>query len=137
MGKWRPVQVSFQLKNGVALYGGFDPSVGDIAFEDRDWVLHETILSGDIWRRRLIRLHDENSYHVFYHPEGTNLDSSAILDGFTVTGGNANGSGYPHYYGGGMYNDDSSPALTNCTFADNSADPQRRRDIQPSSSSPS
>jgi hypothetical protein len=27
---------SFQLKNGVALYGGFDPSLGDVAIEDRD-----------------------------------------------------------------------------------------------------
>ena len=35
---------SFQLKNEVALYGGFDPSVGDVAFQDRDWVIHATIV---------------------------------------------------------------------------------------------
>jgi hypothetical protein len=27
---------SFQMVNGVALYGGFDPSLGDVAIEDRD-----------------------------------------------------------------------------------------------------
>jgi parallel beta-helix repeat protein len=108
---------SFQLQNGVAHYGGFDPSVGDIAFEDRDWVNHVTILSGDIG----IEDDDsDNSYHVFYHPSGTDLDGTAILDGFTVTGGNANGAS-PHNRGGGTYNSGSSPTLTNCTFSGNSA----------------
>ena len=32
----------------MAIYGGFDPTIGDIAWEDRDWVNHETILSGDL-----------------------------------------------------------------------------------------
>ena len=27
---------SFQLMNSVVLYGGFDPSLGDVAIEDRD-----------------------------------------------------------------------------------------------------
>ena len=43
-----PRSATFQLKNGVALYGGFDPSVGDVGWEDRDWVSNVTILSGDI-----------------------------------------------------------------------------------------
>ena len=113
---------SFQMKNGVAIYGGFDPSVGDIAFEDRDWVLHETILSGDLDGDDGPEFanNDENSYHVFYHPSGTDLDSTAILDGFTVSGGNANGD-YPYNRGGGMFNDFSSPTLTHCTFEGNSA----------------
>jgi hypothetical protein len=41
-----------------------------------------------------------------------------ILDGFAISGGNANGS-YPHNLGGGMHNYNSSPTLTNCTFWDN------------------
>ena len=110
---------SFQMKNGVAIYGGFDPTEGDVAWEDRDWEGNVTILSGDIGTP------DDNSdncYHVLYHPDGTDLASSAILDGFTITGGNANGDGDPRYYGGGMYNHTSSPALTNCTFTGNRAD---------------
>ncbi len=45
----------------------------------------------------------------------------AVLDGFTVTGGQANGSN-PDDSGGGMVNDDSSPTVTSCTFVDNSVD---------------
>ena len=43
-----PRSATFQLKNGVALYGGFDPTVGDVGWADRDWVNNVTILSGDI-----------------------------------------------------------------------------------------
>ena len=74
---------AFQMKNQVAIYGGFDPSNGDIAFEDRDWNNNATIASGDIG------IEGDNSYHVFYHPDDTNLDSTAILDGFIITCGNA------------------------------------------------
>jgi parallel beta-helix repeat protein len=43
-----------------------------------------------------------------------------VLEGFTITGGNANGS-FPNDGGGGMYNDGSSPTITNCVFSGNSA----------------
>jgi hypothetical protein len=122
-------EATFQLISGVALYGGF-PSGGG-TWNDRDPNAYETILSGDLDGNDTQGLDPcdlpndpnraENSYHVFYHPSGLNLDPNAILDGFTITGGNANGS-YPHIDGGGMYNDESSPTLTNCTFTDNSAD---------------
>ena len=113
---------SFQLKNSVALYGGFDPDAGVTEFEHRDWVLHETVLSGDLNGDDGpdFANNGENSYHVFYHPDGTGLDSTASLDGFTVTAGNANGD-HPHDSGGGFYNYGSSPRLTNCTVEGNSA----------------
>ena len=41
--------------------------------------------------------------------------SNTIIQGFTITNGYAN-------HGGGMYNDNSSPTLTNCTFTENSSD---------------
>jgi hypothetical protein len=104
---------SFQMKNGVAVYGGFDPSDGATAWEDRDWDVHPAILSGDIGTPGD---NADNSYHLFYHPAGTNLDGSAILDGFTVSGGNANGGDSPDNLGGGMYNDASSPALSHVHF---------------------
>ena len=114
---------SYQLRNGVALYGGFAPSMGNVAFEDRDWILHETILSGDLYGDDGpdFANNDENCYHVFYHPDGTGLDSTAILDGFTISGGNASDSGPPHESGGGMFNSGSSPTLVNCTITGNSA----------------
>ncbi|MBA7470565.1 hypothetical protein ES707_05852 [subsurface metagenome] len=43
------------------------------------------------------------------------VSADTVLDGFTITGGNATS-------GGGMYNGHSSPTVTNCTFYDNSAD---------------
>jgi parallel beta-helix repeat protein len=124
---------SFQMKNGVTLYGGFDPSAGDIALEDRDWLANPVILSGDIGTEAV---RSDNSYHVFYHPAGTNLNSSAILDGFTITGGNADGLAWPHWDAGGMFNDGSSPMLVNCTFSANSATYSGGRMLNGNSSSP-
>ena len=109
---------AFQLKNGVAIYGGFDPTDGDVLIADRNWKTNPTILSGDIGTPNNS---DDNSYHVFYHPSGLNLDSSALLDGFTITNGNANGGSYPHNNGGGVFNRESSPVFQNCTFINNSA----------------
>ena len=43
-----------------------------------------------------------------------------VLDGFTITGGNADGA-FPDNVGGGMRNSSSSPTVTNCTFSGNSA----------------
>ncbi len=106
---------SFQMVNGVGIYGGF---VGtEESLDDRNWETNVTVLSGDIGT---VGDNSDNSYHVFYHPSGLGLDSSAVLDGFTITGGNANGD-YPDSEGGGMYNNGSSPTLSNCTFSENSA----------------
>ena len=39
---------TFQMKNGVGIYGGFDPSVEDDEWAERDWESNSTVLSGDI-----------------------------------------------------------------------------------------
>jgi hypothetical protein len=111
---------SFQMVNGVAIYGGFDPSLGDVAFEDRDWVGNVTVLSGDLNGEDGpgFQNNGENSYTIFYHGDYVYLNESAILDGFTISGGNANGS--PRA-GGGMFNYSSSPTLINCTISGNAA----------------
>jgi len=101
----------FRMKNGVAIYGGF-PSSGDPGMSERDWTLHETILSGDIDQSGSP---SGNSYTVFYHPSELALNNTALLDGFAITGGNSNNSG------GGMYNESCSPRISNCTFTQNSA----------------
>ncbi|MCK5173080.1 MAG: hypothetical protein KAR47_06790, partial [Planctomycetes bacterium] len=105
----------FRMVNDVAIYGGFLPGGG--TFADRNPNQYETILSGDIGTASD---DSDNCYHVFYHPDGTNLDATAILDGFTITAGNADSS-HPHYAGGGIYNRQSSPTVIGCTFTDNSA----------------
>ncbi len=103
---------SFQMKNGVGIYGGF-PNVGSPTWEDRAWYSNPTVLSGEIGNPGTI---NDNCYHLFYNPGS--LDVTAILDGFTITEGNADGD-HPHSLGGGMYNYESSPTVTNCNFFGN------------------
>jgi hypothetical protein len=55
-----------------------------------------------------------------YHVVVGATDSISILDGFTITGGNANGLG-GDAYGGGMFNYEASPTVTNCIFSNNYA----------------
>jgi len=113
---------SFQMKNGVAIYGGF--TGGETLLVDRNITENVTILSGDIGTPDV---NSDNCYHVFSHI-GLGLDSTAVLDGFTISGGNADGS-TPDDYGGGMINsvslstfvDGSSPLIKNCTFYGNTA----------------
>ncbi len=61
------------------------------------------------------------NFHVVQCVNGEGPDT--ILDGFTITGGNANAPccGNPDSFGGGMYNVASNPTVTNCTFSGNSA----------------
>jgi len=58
------------------------------------------------------------AYHVVQCVSGEGPDT--ILEGFTITGGNANGIDSRNQ-GGGMYNRDSSSTVKNCTFTGNSA----------------
>ncbi|HEX2971648.1 MAG TPA: right-handed parallel beta-helix repeat-containing protein, partial [Tepidisphaeraceae bacterium] len=105
---------SFQLKTGVALYGGYgghyagDPDLRDIQ-------RFPTILSGDIGTPGL---NTDNSYHVVV---GSGTGDTAVLDGFVITAGNANGYPSPNNAGGGMYNASGSPTIRNCIFRGNSS----------------
>ncbi len=56
--------------------------------------------------------------HVVQCVSGEGLDT--ILDGFTITGGNARGN-IPDNLGGGMLNTESSPTVMNCVFSGNTA----------------
>jgi len=55
--------------------------------------------------------------HVVQCISGEGADT--ILEGFTITGGNADG--YYDSCGGGLFSDNSSPTVTHCTFTQNSA----------------
>ncbi len=118
---------AFKMKNGVGIYGGFAGTENPATFDlrDRNILANETILSGDLngddIPGDLSTNRSDNCYHVFYHPSGTGLDITAVLDGFTITGGNATGS-EDHGNGGAIFNASSSPTLTNCTFSGNYAE---------------
>ncbi len=57
-------------------------------------------------------------FHVVQCVSGEGLNT--VLDGFTITGGNANGVAFLDRVGGGMSNLNSSPTVANCTFIGNS-----------------
>jgi predicted outer membrane repeat protein len=105
--------ISFTLKNGVALYGGF---VGtETSRTQRNYQANVTILSGDIGAQGD---HSDNSYHVVV---GSAMNNSAVLDGFTVANGKTNdGLGAsPENMGGGMYNQNGDPSVSNVIFTGN------------------
>ncbi|MGE0931764.1 T9SS type A sorting domain-containing protein [Peijinzhouia sedimentorum] len=112
---------TWQLKNGVTIYGGFN-NTGNPGIADRDWETYPTILSGDLSENDGSNFSNrtDNAYHLFYHPDGTYLNSTAVLNGFVLQSGNANGTG-THGYGGAMYNHGSSPTLINLKFEENEA----------------
>lgn len=116
---------TFQLVNGVALYGGY-AGFGSANPDIRDPNAYLTVLSGDLNGNDVAlanprALYDdpsraENSYHVL---TGSGTDETAVIDGFTITAGNANGPS-PDNNGGGMYNHEGSSTVINCVVRKNS-----------------
>ena len=111
--------VTFQLKDGVRIYGGF---AGDeAALSGRDWAAHPTILSGDLSANDDLfepTSYAENSLHVL---SGDGVDAAALLEGFTVISGNADVDNFSSGWGGGMYLKDSQLIIQNVILDDNKA----------------
>jgi len=120
-------EATFQLVDGLAIRGGYAGlGADDPNFRDID--THQTILSGDLNGDDALvadpmdllaePTRAENSFHVV---TGTGTDETAELDGFTITGGNANGSSR-NEYGAGLCNFDAgSPTIIRCKITENSA----------------
>ncbi len=102
--------ISFSMKNGVAIYGGFAGT--ETQLSQRDWAVNVTTLSGDIGN---LNDNSDNSYRIIFN---SGLDNSAVLDGFYIQNAyNPNSSNGNQ--GGGMRNNNSSPKITNCLFHNN------------------
>lgn len=111
------------LRPGVAIYGGFSGFGSELAREARNWRFFPTILSG--------HQPGDPTNGVFHVVLGQDIepDSGTVLDGFTITGGNADGllptdlpeGMIPQHIGGGMLNLNSAPLIRNCVFHGNSA----------------
>ena len=112
---------SFSMKNGVSVYGSFLGS--ETILSQRSFTCGPcSILSGEIGAVG----NTDNSYKVI---SNSNLDNTAIIDGFVISDANDNrtpnstGNGL----GGGMYNHGYSgsgfchPVVRNCIFTNNSA----------------
>lgn len=127
---------TFQLVAGVNLKGGY-AGFGESDPDARNIRTYETILSGDLNGNDGPNFTNrgDNSAHVVKGCSG------AVLDGFTITGGDsAEGAGIDNAgrsttiinckitdnrapYGGGLYNYGGSPTLINCLFIGNEAKP--------------
>ncbi|MCF8266127.1 MAG: DUF5123 domain-containing protein, partial [Melioribacteraceae bacterium] len=119
-----PRKFTFQMKNGVEIYGGFAGT--ETSLSQRDYLTNETILSGDLsgndeFEIGVFNVYKNNSgtdncYSVLLNL-GNSLTSTAILDGFTISGGNANAS-FPGNAGAGVVTD-GTPVLRNLIFTHN------------------
>ncbi len=96
-----PANQSFKMGRTSKVYGGFSNNNTD--FSHRDWKANPTILKGS----------GAGVIDNDYLNDAGNTTGWAILEGFTITGGN-NTKG-----GAGMYNKYASPDLKNIIFIDN------------------
>jgi len=120
----QPRAQTFQLLNGVALYGGF--AGGETLLSQRDPAVNVAILSGDLNGNDGPNFanNGENSCHIV---AGSNTDSTAVIDGFTVQGGNANGiplgcvGPLGADDGGAVFVENGNPTIRGCTFIANRA----------------
>ena len=100
--------ISFVLPDSVVLLGGFCVAKGDTTLASRDWKNNETILSGDINQSGTFA---DNSYHVV---DVSHTSRAAVVDGFTITMGNASlVSSLAISSGGGVYSDGGSAVIRN------------------------
>lgn len=113
--------IYFNMLNGVAIYGSFNGTETTLA--QRVFSCGFTsVLSAEI---NLPGIAD-NSYHVI---NNSSLNNTAVLNGFTITGANANFDllgNDNRSLGGGMLNNAAgggicSPTIRNCLFTNNSA----------------
>jgi hypothetical protein len=132
---------SFTLLDGVEVYGSFLGGESSPA-ERPPFGTAPSVLSGDLNGDDGLGLTGENSFQVV---DGGGANASAVLDGFEVRGGNANGGGNNNrgagilctggsnaavrnvrfignsctFGGGAGYISASVPSFTDCTFEDN------------------
>ena len=117
---------AFVFKKDVKIYGGFAGT--ETALTQRNLSgEYSSVLSGDFNGDDSGSAGmNENAYHVVIFADNAGV---ACLDGFTVTGGNADGSGsilvnsttIYQCAGGGIHISSSSPTLTNVNVSGNNA----------------
>ena len=112
------ITATFGLIDDVVIEGGYG-GYGEADPDARDTEVYETILSGDLQGNDGpgFTNNADNSHHVV---SAVISGGGAVLDGFTITAGNAVGPN-PTGQGGGMYIGNGSPVLVNCSFIRNRA----------------
>ncbi|MCH7601193.1 MAG: hypothetical protein IIB54_00345, partial [Planctomycetes bacterium] len=106
---------SFTLKNDVEIYGSF-LGIESSPAERPAFDVAPSILTGDLAGDDGGGALGDNSFHLV---KGGGTNASAVLDGFIITGGNANGSSNDDRGGGILCVSGSSPTIRNCRFIQN------------------
>ncbi len=115
--------ISFTININIQLYGGF--SGGETSLSQRDTISYSTVLSGDIG---VVGNSADNSFIIM---ETDNLNSDALIDGFTLT--KSSQVGINNNLGkwvisncnfsinqNAITNNTSAPHILNCMFVNNS-----------------
>ena len=112
-------RASFQLDKSLTIQGGYAGWSKPQYANERDIRRHRTVLSGDLLGNDTSDRHsrEDNSYHVVSSRQPSD---QSILDGLTISGGNANFQPQ-HEYGGGLYITAGLTTLIDCTFSGNQA----------------
>lgn len=116
-----PRAATFELVDGVVLEGGY-AGCGAADPDLRDILAQPTVLSGDLNGDDgpAPTSRDDNVRHVVSAQQGQT--TFAVLDGFTIQGGNADDVCCdPGANGGGVFIDQSAPTIQRCTIRDNRA----------------
>ena len=116
---------TFQLVEGVAIYGGF--AGGETHKTDRNWELNKTILSGDLDNNDNVDgigvtpTFDDingngNAYNLIRGDDAITYTNATVLDGFILTGGStkSGGADYEERDGAAIrFREYASPVLRN------------------------
>ena len=94
------------------MYGGF--AGNEVTRESRDFDMNPVILSGDFG---IQNNNTDNAFHVVVPSQGS------VIDGFTITGGNAseNFSNDDRGKGAGLWADSATFTVSNCKFISNNS----------------
>jgi predicted outer membrane repeat protein len=130
--------VTFSLKNGVEILGGFAGNGMPFPGERLIWQYH-TILDGDLLGNDIaldpnstaddksLKSHPTRQDNCYSVVTSTSNDQTAILDGFIVQNGNANDEDglwdwpYDRVWGGGIFIHRGRPTIKNCVLTLNAS----------------
>lgn len=122
----------FLLSKRVRLLGGFPDNNNNAGLNDRNPEAYPTILSGDFNGNDDVNIPStfaENSYHVLATVDTREPAAISLIDGFTISGGNANGTGgisvrgipITNNLGGGWFNAGGVFNVANLKILNNTA----------------